>query len=64
MVGTKANPPLLLGLDDEKETDAQDREWENAEKNNGFYLLGETPTPLPRDIRGVVKALKEMQEED
>ena len=31
----------------EDDTDAQVREWENAEKNNGFYPLGETPTLLP-----------------
>ena len=60
-LGLKLNPPLLLGLNDENETDAQDREWENTEKNNGFHPLGETPTLLPQEIRGAFKALKEMQ---
>ena len=63
-LGLKLSPPLLLGLTDEEDTYAQDREWENAENNNGFYPLGETPTLLPQEIRGVVKTLKEMQEED
>ena len=63
-LGLKLNPPLLLGLNDENDTDAQDREWENAENNNGFYPLGETPTLLPQEIRGAVRAFKEMQEED
>ena len=58
------NPPLLLGLDDEKDTDAQDREWEKTENNNDFYPLGGTPTLLPHEIRGAVKALKERLEED
>ena len=64
MVGTKAQPTFTVGFTDEENTDAQDREWENAKKNDGFYRLGETPTLLPREIRGVVKALKEMEEED
>ena len=46
-LGLKCNPPLLLGLTNEEETYAQDREWENSEKNDGFYPLGETPTLLP-----------------
>ena len=29
-----------------------------------FTPLGETPTLIPQEIRGVVKALMEMQEED
>jgi len=63
-LGLKINPHLLLGLNDEKELDAQDREWENVKKNNGFYPHGETPTLIPQEIRGAIKALKEMQEED
>ena len=63
-LGINLCPPLLLGLNDENETYAKDREWENVEKNNGFYPLGENPTLLPQEIRGFVKALKEMQEED
>ena len=63
-LGLKPNPPLLLGLTDEEETYAQDHEWDSAEKNDGFYPLGETPTLLLQEIRGAVKALKEMQEED
>ena len=63
-LGLKLSPPLLLELNDEKDTDAQDREWENAKNNNGFYPLGETPTLLPQEIKGAVKNLKEMQEED
>ena len=59
-LGLNLNPPLVLGMIDENDTDAQDREQENAENNNGFYLLGETPTLLPQEIRGVVRALKEM----
>ena len=46
-LGLNLNPNLLLGLNDENETDAQDRDWENAKTNNGFYPLGETPTLLP-----------------
>ena len=60
----KLNPPLLLGLNDEKDTYAQDREWENEKKNDGFYPLGEIPTLLPQEIRGVVKALREMEGHD
>ena len=63
-LGLKLNPPLLLGLTDEEDTDAQDREWENAKKNDGFYPLGEAPTLIPQEIWGDVKALKEMEEED
>ena len=63
-LGLKLSPPLLLGMNDEKDTDAQDREWENVEKKNGFYPLGETPTHVPREIREAIKALKEMQSED
>jgi len=63
-LGLKLSPPLLLGLSDEKDTYPQDREWENAEKNDGFYPLGETPTLLPQEIRGAIKALKEMWGED
>ena len=29
-LGLKLNPPLLLGLNDEYDADAQDKEWENA----------------------------------
>ena len=63
-LGLRLSPPLLLGLTDEEDIDAQDREWENVEKNDGFYPLGETPTLLPQELRGVVKDLKEMEEED
>ena len=35
-LGLKLNPHFLVGLNDEKDTDAQDREWESAEKNNVF----------------------------
>ena len=38
-LGLKLNSPLLLGMNDEKDIDAQDREWENVENNNGFYPL-------------------------
>ena len=34
-LGLKLNPPLLLGSNDKEDIDAQDREWENAEKNDG-----------------------------
>ena len=63
-LGLKLNPPLLLGPTDKEDIDAQDREWENAEKNDGFYPLGETPTLLPQEIRGAVRALKEIQAKD
>ena len=63
-LGLKLNPPLLLGLTNEEDTNAQDREWENSQNNDGFYPLGETPTLLPQELKGVVKALKEMEEED
>ena len=62
-LGLKLNSPLLLELTDEEDRDAQDTEWENAEKNDGFYLLGETPTLLPQEIRGTVKSLKETDKE-
>ena len=29
-LGLKLSPPLLLGLTNEEDTDAKDREWENA----------------------------------
>ena len=59
-LGLNLNPPLLLGLNDENDTYAQDREWENAEKSSGFHPRGETPTLLPQELRGAVKALKEI----
>ena len=49
------NPPLMLRLTNEEDTDAQDKEWENEEKNDGFYPLGETPTLLPQETRGLSK---------
>ena len=55
---------MLLGMTDEEEIDVEDREWDNAEKNDGFYPLGETPTLIPEEIRGPVKYLKEMEGED
>ena len=57
-LGVKLNRHLLLGLNDEEDIDAQDREWENAEKNNGFYPLGETPTLLHQEIMGGCQSLK------
>ena len=63
-LGLTLSPLLLLGLNDEKDTDAQDREWESEKNNNGFYPLQKTPTLLPQEIRGAIKDLKEMQEED
>ena len=59
----KLSAPLMLGLTDKEDPNAQDREWENAEKNDGFYPLGETPALLPQEIRGDVRSLKEMQED-
>ena len=35
-LGLKLRPPLMLGPNDEKDTYAQDREWESVENNNGF----------------------------
>ena len=63
-LGQKLSPHLLLGLNDENETDAQDREWENVEKNNGFYPPWEKSHTSSLGNQGVFKALKEMQEED
>ena len=54
-LGPKPSPPLLLRLNDDKDTDAQDREWENVKNNNGFYPLGETSTLLPQEIGGLSK---------
>ena len=62
-LGLKLSPPLLLGLNDERDTDAQDREWENAEKSNGFYPPEGAPTLLTQKVRGLLKPSK-MQEED
>ena len=53
-LGVKLSPPLLLGLNDEKDTDAQDREWKNAEKNNGFYPLGKLPHLFLRKSGGLL----------
>ena len=46
-LGLKLNPPLFLSLNDEKDINEKDREWENAEKSNGFYLPEGAPTLLP-----------------
>ena len=60
----KLNPPLLLGLSDGKGQDEQKKQWEEVEKNDGFYPPEGTPTLLPWEVRGSIKALKEMQKED
>ena len=55
-LGLNLSPPLFLGLDDENDIDAQDREWENAEKNNGFYPLGKLPHFFLRKSGGLSKS--------
>ena len=60
----KLNPPLLLGLSDGKDQDEQNREWEEVERNDGFYPPKRTPTRLPEEVRGSIKALKEIQKEN
>ena len=63
-LGLNLSPPLLLGLSDGKDQDEHNKEWEEEEKNDGFYPHEGTPTLLPWEVRGSIKALKEMQNED
>lgn len=51
-------------MSDGKNQDEQNIEWEEAENNDGFYTPKGTPTLLPWEVRGPIKALKEMHKED
>ena len=56
--GLKLSPPLMLGLNESKEQIEEDKEWEEAEKNAGFYPPKGTPSMIPWDVREATRALK------
>ena len=63
-LGLKLSPNLMLGLSDEKDQDEENRGWEEEYLNDGFYPPKGTPTLLHWEVRGSIKALKEIQKED
>jgi len=59
-IGLKLSPPLLLGLLEGKKEEEERKQWEEIEKNAGFYPQEETPSTKSWDVKEATRAMKDM----
>jgi len=56
----KTCPPLLLGMLEGRKEEEKKRQWEEVERNEGFYAQEEETTTEAWDVREATRAMKDM----
>lgn len=59
-IGLKLNPPFILGLLEGRKEEEEIEQWEEIEKNAGFYPQEETPSTQAWDVKEATRAMKDM----
>ena len=59
-IGLKLSPPLLLWMLEGRKEEEERNQWEEVEKNVGFYAQEEETTTEAWDVREATRAMKDM----
>lgn len=59
-IGLNLIPPLLLGLQERRDQEEEQREWETIEENAGFYPQAGTPYEVLWDVKEATRAMHEL----
>lgn len=63
-IGLKLSLHLLLGLQEGRKEEEARKQWEDIEKNVGFYAQEDTPYKEAWDVKEATRAMKDMDIDD